>query len=421
MQNKRFNNNRNDRSVGGSADDDRTLYNALKAVFVDGAYCAPAITKALKGLKNKRSQPFVTSAFYGILDNNVRLEKCIASLCEKRPDKTSAVVLKIGMYYCNYADMPSYAAVNRTVELSKTVGVCSGFINAVLKISLNFTPTFSNALDKFTYDYNTPEWLCKKLIADYGETKAAAILGASIPQKTHIRPVAKRISTEEFASAAYGAQKTEYGYYVDRAQLDAFELGTYAVQSVSSIKAVNTYVKGFSRGKVIDLCAAPGGKSVYLSELGDFDITACDVYEHKLDLMRGYAKKLGAEISVKLNDATVPNKEFERAFDIVIADCPCSGTGTLKSKPDILINRKPEDIPELCALQSEILDVAAGYCRPGGVLCYSTCSILREENENIVDKFSKKHAEYKLIDTVKLLPDTDKCDGFYIARFLRSV
>ena len=100
---------------------DRALYNALRMVFIEGSYCAPAITRALKGFKNVRSHPFVTSAFYGVLDNNVRLEKLISELCEKRPDKNSVVVLKIGMYYCNYADMPSYAAVNLGVDLAKAV------------------------------------------------------------------------------------------------------------------------------------------------------------------------------------------------------------------------------------------------------------------------------------------------------------
>lgn len=400
---------------------DRALYNALRMVFIEGSYCAPAITRALKALKNTRSHPFVTSAFYGVLDNNVRLDKLIDGLCEKRPDKNSAVVLKIGMYYCNYADMPAYAAVDRGVELAKAVGVCSGFINAVLKKSIGYVPKFDSELDKFSYTFNTPIWLCKSIIADYGETKAAAILGAVLPQKTHIRPVSKRISKDKFRSVVGDAQFTDHGCYVDRATQDKLEQGTYAVQSVSSIRAVNAYIKGFSGGKVLDLCAAPGGKSVYLSELGDFDITACDIYPHKLDLMRGYAKKLGAKITVALNDATVLNNDFINKYDIVIADCPCSGTGTLKTKPDIMLNHKAADIPELCQLQKKILNVAAQYCRPGGVLCYSTCSILKAENEDIANNFAATHDGFKLIDTTKLLPDTDKCDGFFIARFLRGI
>lgn len=419
MQNNRKMPNKNASDNGLSAD--RALYNALRMVFIEGSYCAPAITRALKGFKNVRSHPFVTSAFYGVLDNNVRLEKLISELCEKRPDKNSVVVLKIGIYYCNYADMPSYAAVNRGVELAKAVGACSGFINAVLKKSIGYEPKFNSELEKFSYTYNTPQWLCRQIIADYGEVKAAAILGAVLPQKTHIRPVNKRISMAEFKNAVGDAEFTEYGCYVDRAAMDKLEPGTYAVQSVSSIRAVNTYAKGFSGGDALDLCAAPGGKSVYLSELGDFNITACDIYPHKLDLMRGYAKKLGAKIEVALNDATVLNKDFINKFDIVIADCPCSGTGTLKTKPDILLNRKAEDITELADLQTKILNAAAEYVRPGGVLCYSTCSILKAENEKIVERFTATHGNYKLLDTTKLLPDTDKCDGFYIARFLRGI
>ncbi|MDE5592932.1 MAG: hypothetical protein K2I75_03260 [Clostridiales bacterium] len=417
MQNNRKDANKNNDN-GLSAD--RALYNALRMVFIEGSYCAPAITRALKGFKNLRSHPFVTSAFYGVLDNNVRLEKLISELCEKRPDKNSTVVLKIGMYYCNYADMPSYAAVNRGVELAKAVGACSGFINAVLKKSIGHTPKFNSELEKFSYTYNTPQWLCKQIIIDYGEAKAASILGAVLPQKTHVRPVKNRITQTEFTNAVEGCELTEYGCYVDRAAQDKLEAGTYAVQSTSSIRAVNTYIKGFSGGDVLDLCAAPGGKSVYLSELGDFKITACDVYPHKLDLMRGYAKKLGAKINVALNDATVLNQDFIGKFDIVIADCPCSGTGTLKTKPDILLNRKAEDITELTELQTKILNAAAEYCRLGGVLCYSTCSILKAENEGIVERFAATHDNYKLIDSTKLLPDTDRCDGFYIARFLRG-
>ena len=399
---------------------DIALYNALRAVFIDEAFCAQALTKALKGLTNLRQHPFVTSAFYGVLDNNVRLEKIIKSLCDRAPDKNTSVVLKIGMFYCNYADMPSYAAVNRSVELAKKVGAFSGFVNAVLKKSIGFEPKFDSALEKFSYDCNTPEWLCKQLISDYGEDRAKSILTAKLPLKTHIRPVKGKITKEQFMSAAKGGEFTDYGCYVDRNMLDRFDSATVVVQSVSSIRAVNAYTANLSGGRAIDLCAAPGGKSVYLSELGDYKITACDIYPHKLDLMRGYAKKHGAKIEVALNDATKRNDKFVDVFDLVIADCPCSGTGTLNTKPDILIKRKPSDIAELTKLQFDILNVAAEYCKIGGVLCYSTCSILNSENEQTVQKFLSAHDNYTLLDTTKLLPDTDKCDGFFIARLKRE-
>lgn len=400
---------------------DRAVFNALKAVFTDGAFCAQAITKALKGLPDARAHAFVTSAFYGVLDNNVRLEKLIAGLCEKAPDKTASVVLKIGMYYLRYADMPQYAAVNRVVELAKHVGAYSGFVNAVLKRSIGFKPRFVSAMDKFSYEHNAPEWFCKALIADYGETRAAAILDAELPTKTHIRPVAGRITRREFFDIMRNVgELTEYGCYCDKKATERLGEGSYAVQALSSVRAVYAYINGISGGSALDLCAAPGGKSILMSESGKFKVTACDIYPHKIELMRGYAKKLGARINLKLNDATVKNESFVGAYDLVVADCPCSGSGTFGTKPDVLIKRKPTDLEELTALQYKILDVAADYCKAGGTLCYSTCSIFRCENEDVAQKFLQNHKEYSLLDEVKLLPDSDRCDGFYIVRFRRE-
>lgn len=417
-------NNRKEVNKGAAYADkqiDRAVYDALYDVFVNGAYCARAITSALKNLKEQRAHAFVTSAFYGVLDKNVRLEKLINELCDRAPQKNAEVLLKLGLYYLGYADMPDYAAVNRTVELSKSIGgVFGGFINAVLKKSIGYAPKFKSTLERFSYEHCTPEWLCKLLISDYSETRAASILDAELPSDTHIRPVAGRMTEAQFLELSKGLERTDYGCYCDKSALDRFESGTYAVQSLSSIKAVRKYAEGMSGGAALDLCAAPGGKSVYLYELGNYKITACDIYSHKLDLMRGYAKKLGAKMSVKLNDATVHNNEFDDAFDLVIADCPCSGTGTLRSKPDILLRRKPSDLAELTGIQTKILDAAAAYPKRGGVLCYSTCSVLKCENESITRAFLEKHSDYTLIDETKLMPDADVCDGFYIARFKRS-
>lgn len=400
---------------------DKAVYDGLYAVFANGAYCAKAITDALKTLRSDRPRAFVTSAFYGVLDNNVRLERIISDLCEKAPDVQSSTVLKIGMYYIMYADMPDYAAVNRTVELSKQIGgVFGGFINAVLKKSIGYTPKFKSGIARFSYEHNAPEWLCRMLIDDYSETRAAALLDAKLPDKTHIRPINGRMSDEEFDDICVknNCERTEYGCYVDKAAQDEFPRDAVTAQSLSSVYAVQAYVKDLKRGKALDLCAAPGGKSIYLAELG-FDVTACDIYAHKIELIKNRAKKLGVKLSAVVNDATKRNENFVGAYDLVVADCPCSGTGTLKSKPDIMLKRKPSDLVDLCALQYKILDASAQYCKAGGTLCYSTCSVLKCENEGIKTKFLQNHPEYTLVDEVKLLPDKDKCDGFYIVRFKR--
>lgn len=398
---------------------DKALFTALYAVFGDGAYCQKAVTDALRMLGDERSAPFLTRAFYGVLDNNVRFEKIVSSLCEKKPETDASTVLKIGLFYLRYADMPDYAAVNRAVDLAKKCGVFSGFINAVLKRSIGFEPKFASESEKFSYMHNCPEWLCKILISDYSEKRAADILDAVLPEKTHVRPIAGRISHEEFMAEAQGCQLTEYGAYCDKRRMSAFAPGTVTVQSYASAVAVNTYKKGIDSGDVIDLCAAPGGKSAYLYELGKFNITACDIYPHKIELIKKLAQKTGARLDPVLNDATVTNNEYVGKFDLVIADCPCSGTGTLKTKPDILLNRKRDDLDGLCEIQSKILDASCEYTKPGGILCYSTCSILKCENERIRDKFLSTHDRFIPLDEKKLMPDVDHCDGFYIARFRR--
>ncbi len=408
------------RTVGLGDNVDRAVYDGIHAVFVGGAFCQKAITDALKTVKDKRQHPFVTSAFYGILDKNVRFGKIISDLCDKKPSKEAELVLKIGLYYLRFADIPDYAAVNRAVNLGKRIsGVFGGFINAVLKKSIGYEPKFKNKLEEFSYEHCAPEWLCKMLIVDYSETRAASILDAVLPEKTHIRPIASKLSREEFYSLAGSCVATDYGCYCTKQDMERFPNGSITAQSLASMRAVGVYKRGVERGKVLDLCAAPGGKSIYLSELGAFDITACDIYPHKIELMKKFAASAGARIKTVLNDASKLNRKFVNGFDLTIADCPCSGTGTIRTKPDVLIKRKPSDINDLTALQKKILDCAAEYVKPGGILCYSTCSVLRSENECMRDAFLSEHKNYRFVDEEKFLPDVDKCDGFYIARFER--
>lgn len=400
---------------------DITLFDALSDVFVKDMYCAQALTSALANTP-KQAKPFITNAFYGVLDYNFKFDTVISALCERKPDMQSSIILKIGLYYLRYADMPPYAAVNRSVELSKKIpGVYSGFINGVLKKSIGFEPKFSDRSAEFAYKHNAPKWLCRRLVGDYSEKKAAAILDAQLPKFTHIRPIKGKMTMQELKTQLPDAKFTEYGCYAEQTSLTAIDGNNVTAQSLSSLRAVNAYIEGLSGVKeVLDICAAPGGKSVYLSELGNYNITACDIYPHKLKLIQSYAQKTGAHLNIKLNDATKLNNEFLDKFDLIIADSPCSGTGTLRSKPDILLRRKPSDVDELCELQQKILNCAAAYCKVGGVLCYSTCSILKCENETAVMLFLGKHKNYSLLDETKLLPDTDKCDGFYIARLKRN-
>ena len=189
---------------------------------------------------------------------------------------------------------------------------------------------------------------------------------------------------------------------------------------------------------VLDACAAPGGKTTYMAELMDNKgkIIAGDIYEHRLNLIKQNAKRLGISIiETKILDATKYYKEYEAKFDKVLLDVPCLGIGVIKRKPDIKWQRKPEDLQEICKIQEIILENCSKYLKIGGELVYSTCSILEEENENIIKEFVKKNQNFeikKVKSPIKIfekfvkkegyisIKPTEKNDGFFICKLVKK-
>lgn len=187
---------------------------------------------------------------------------------------------------------------------------------------------------------------------------------------------------------------------------------------------------------VLDCCAAPGGKSVYMANLcPTARILSCDVYPHKLKLIEGYAYKMKAEnISVKLNDATAVNPQFFDKFDKVLLDAPCSGYGVIFSRPDIKVFRKQEDVAELAKIQRQMLSVAKNYVKKGGTLVYSTCTVFQEENGDNIKWFLAENPDFELTEPdlplhtafkdkpgVQLMPDVHGTEGFYMAKLIRKI
>ena len=182
----------------------------------------------------------------------------------------------------------------------------------------------------------------------------------------------------------------------------------------------------------MDLCAAPGGKAVYAATLIGADVTACDIHPHRVELIKSYAKSAGVKINAIQNDATVFKPSFESAFDCVICDVPCSGVGVIKNKPDVMLNRKEEDLRSLAELQYKIISTAARYVKPSGTLCYSTCTVFKEENEDVANRFLSENPDFENLSAgcekaqactdgyVRLYPQTHGCDGFFVAKFRRK-
>ena len=273
------------------------------------------------------------------------------------------------------------------------------------------------------------------LLKDYGREKAEKILDYEKDSKFfHIRINLKEISADKFEEILKEKnleyRKTvEDGFYVC-GNLDGIKGNLFTVQSLSSLYVCKAF--GDVKDKnLLDLCAAPGGKSVYLSAMGA-KVTSCDIHPHRVELIKKYAKRMGENLNAFVNDASQTKQEFIDKFDCVLCDVPCSGFGVADSKPDIKLFKTKEDIQSLANLQKQILEVSSQYVKVGGELVYSNCSILKEENEEIINKFLEKHMEFKICkyeiteknEMYKFLEDnkyfkvypTEKNDGFFICK-----
>lgn len=400
---------------------EKVAYNVLKNIYTNKAYSTIELNRALTTVPDEYCNR-ITAIVYGVLEKSLLLDFYIQQLVSKKPKQKVAVLLKMGIYELLCGNVKSSVTINIYIELAKLVANGThSFVSGVLrKVGEVELPEDERKL--LALNNNCPEWAVDRLFADYGD-RAKSILNANLPSGTHIRYNSRVITEKDFV---YNLGKNEkikskYGYYVKRNTLKKLSKHTYTAQSLASMVATNKYIDGFSDGiRVLDLCSAPGGKSIYLEELIRADVTACDVHKHRVELIKSYSNRMKSNVKAVQNDATVLNENWIEKFDLVICDVPCSGSGLFKTSPDMLLFKENEDIENLNKLQYEIINIAKRYVVKNGVLAYSTCSMFNAENDNIADRFSKENEEFEQVDKTILLPDKDKTDGFYIARWVKN-
>ncbi len=392
---------------------------------------------------------------YGVMQNRMLLDHYISAYCSQKPDHLQPPlleILRIGAYQIVFLDkVPDSAAVNTSVELAKLAkrGQASGLVNAVLrKISQNksaLPPVPSrDAVQRLSIQYSHPKWLVKRMVGLLGEVEAERFLACdnSIPPITvQVNPLK---TTEEALTQELlhlGVQVTRHPWAPDCLALSgvgdlralpAFQTGKFLVQDPAA--RLVSYIAGVKPGdRVLDVCAAPGGKSFSAAFAMENrgSILACDLHENKLKRIEEGAARLGAEIiSTAAADGRAFRPEWEAAFDAVLVDAPCSGLGIIRKKPDTRY-KKPDDLFTLPVVQSAILANAARYVRPGGVLVYSTCTVLPEENEQVTQAFLAEHSAFQAEPfslpqpvgqtdgSLTLWPQRHETDGFYICRMKR--
>ena len=418
----------------------------LEDVFVHQAYSNIALNKHLKGSQlSAADKGLVTEIVYGTVARKLTLEWYLSHFIQDRDklDNWLYVLLLMSAYQLSYLDkIPDHAVVNEAVELAKLRKKGSEkLVNAVLRrILREGWPDIDSIKRKNKRDsiaYSLPVWLVSKLKEEYGEERAQAIFDSLLVRnKASIRVTdlsrkeeIKAVLEASYSPLAVSGLVKEQGHFAGH---DLFSEGAITIQDESSqLVAPTLDLQGDEQ--VLDACAAPGGKTAHMaSYLTSGKVTALDLYDHKLDLIQENAERLGVANRVQTQklDARKVHEFFEKdSFDKILVDAPCSGIGLLRRKPDIKYNKETADFTSLQEIQLEILGSVCQTLRKGGIITYSTCTIVSEENFQVVEAFLESHPEFEQVkleheckDILKdgcilITPDLYGSDGFFISQF----
>lgn len=398
-------------------------YFVLSKVYSGGKFIKQALSETTVEPLNKAR---TVAICYGVLEKDIYLDYIILNNVTSSPKAAVKLILKIALYMLEFMGKHDYMVVDSAVEFTKKLGKggAAGFVNGFLR-SYKLPELPQNPTEALAVKCSVPLWLAKKIKRSYkGEAEeilSAPSLGLCVRFER---------GAEQYISKSHIYTPFDDAYIFPNFVRDiGFFTGDYTFQSVGSI-AICAAISPCER--LLDACAAPGGKSVLLSKKCA-SVTACELHSHRTELIKEYAKRMKADnVSAVTADSTQFIKEYENAFDAVLCDAPCSGTGVINENPDIKLNRKEEDILSLAKLQAEILDNCSRYVKSGGTLYYSTCSILPEENDSAAVGFLQRHPEYELAIPssplvhkttgygLQFLPHISLGAGFYLTAFTKK-
>ena len=394
-----------------------------------------------------QDKAFATKVFYGTIERKLTLDYILQKHLSKplsKMDKEVAAIMRSGLYQILYMEsVPDYAAINQAVGLCPVFKKTSakGLVNAVLRKCRDFDiekETFKDKITELSVKYSVNTEIINIIMKDYGEETEDILKGMFITPKFTVKINTTKISEEEYKQLLGGEGITYNEMSVKGAleiihrgsvtEIPGFKEGYFYVQGVTSQYAVQTaeIQKGWD---ILDLCAAPGGKSfaaaIALDNTGS--VTSCDPNPPRLKLIEDGAKRLGlSNISTVQNSGEVYNENLKK-YDAIICDVPCSGIGIIPKKPDLRYKSMAE-VEKLAQLQYEILSTASRYLKDNGTIVYSTCTINKMENEQVVDRFLKENKNFELKkqhcpvenaincdEKVTFLSHLTGFDGFFVA------
>ena len=433
-----------------------TALNALIACRKEGAWSNGVMKEYIvRDHLDSRDAGLATRLCYGVLQNRMKLDFYLKQLLTGKIKDLHPVVhdiLHLGLYQLFELDrVPDSAAVNESVDLAKKYckkqRFAPGLVNAVLRKATAEKDSLKQPAS-WVDKYSHPQQLVDLLIRDLGKSKMEAMLRANneAPETTI------QVNTLVTTAAALAAKLEKAGVSVrphgwmenclvltgtgDIEKLESFRNGEFYVQDPAA--KLSVYCAQLPKADIdlLDCCAAPGGKSfaAAIAMDGHGSITSCDIHQHKVGLIQNGAKRLGLEnITAQCQDASRNNPAWNEKMDVVIADVPCSGYGIIRKKPDIRY-KDPASMEDLPQLQLAILRNQSRYVKRGGVLLYSTCTLLRRENEDVVAAFLSENDEFYLeplslpapfprneSGMLTLVPGEYDTDGFFISRLRRKL
>ncbi len=431
---------------------DKTRELALKVLYKidkEEAYSNIELNEQIKQNRKNLTEKdigLISEIVYGVTTWRLTLDEIIKKYSKIKIKKISPWILNIlrmGIYQIIFLDkIPKSAAVNESVNLAKRYGHASSsnFVNAILrKIEKTDYEEFfqiGDDIERISKITSMPKWIVEELMKNNEIKKVEEICkNSNIKPKITIRVNSLKINKQELIKKLKekGIECNEPQEKVDDflilekikniENIDEFKKGYFTIQDISAGQTAR--ILNPQPGElVLDACSAPGGKTTYMAELmkNKGKIEAWDIHEHRTKLVEQNAQRLGINIiETKVKDASLYDESFKEKFDKILLDVPCLGIGVIKRKPDIKWQRKPEDVEKITKIQKEILNNCSKYLKRDGAMVYSTCSILKKENQDVIDEFLKENNEFYIEpnEVRDILPNEEK-DGFFICKIYRK-
>jgi 16S rRNA (cytosine967-C5)-methyltransferase len=416
---------------------------ALTSVLCHKGSLASSLPRALEAAEHG-DRALIQQLCYGTCRHFPQLELIADQLLHKpmKPqDQDIYALILMGLYQIKAMRTPDYAAVDATVQAAKASGKrwADKLINGVLRSYIRGGAELAEVLNEHdAYRYNHPEWLVSKL-SHHWPDDWQKIIAANDPQgpltlRVNTRKISRMdylVSLVDAGHAAHACHISEVGVQLAQAtdvtQLPGFAEGWFSVQDEApQLSAPLLQLEAGQR--VLDACAAPGGKTCHLLEAEDVNVLAVELEQRRIGRMQENLQRMGLAAQIICADASEPDQWWDgQAFDRILLDAPCSATGVIRRNPDIKMLRTSEDI-----LQLKLLNNLWPLLKPGGYLLYATCSVLRQENDRLVARFLKqqKQAQHCVIEADwgikmevgrQLLPDPTSHDGFYYAKLYKPL